>query len=254
MVMDKNGRSHKPQGLPQRVAGTYDVMAGVGTDSDLAMPTPNPTEHFTTLPDAQQVLPYQVDRQGFNTDSDSYDYYQISNETIREDFAHILANDNSDLTEEQALDWVNNHSEDMYRYMAVQQLHDLDIESIDPQVLDRITEQLQEDIDDQWYTVGSFEDVENHAAYLLYEELDDALREQYHSQERVLPAPDDMEENLIGYDNDGYSASYGALEYASVTPIFLTKDAGKRVQEVGYEQAYAESELPEYLQELNEEW
>lgn len=35
MVMDKNGRSHKPQGLPQRVAGTYDVMVGVGVDSDL---------------------------------------------------------------------------------------------------------------------------------------------------------------------------------------------------------------------------
>lgn len=35
MVMDKHGRSHKPSGLPQGVAGTYDTMNGVGIDDDL---------------------------------------------------------------------------------------------------------------------------------------------------------------------------------------------------------------------------
>lgn len=40
MVMDKHGRSHKPQGLPQGVAGTYDSQQGVGIDDDLtAIPT-----------------------------------------------------------------------------------------------------------------------------------------------------------------------------------------------------------------------
>lgn len=36
MAVDKYGRSHKPAGLPQHVAGTYDVMSGVGADDDLA--------------------------------------------------------------------------------------------------------------------------------------------------------------------------------------------------------------------------
>lgn len=35
MAVDKHGRSHKPSGLPQHVAGTYDTMTGVGSDSDL---------------------------------------------------------------------------------------------------------------------------------------------------------------------------------------------------------------------------
>lgn len=35
MTVDKYGRSHKPAGLPQHVAGTYDTMAGMGGDDDL---------------------------------------------------------------------------------------------------------------------------------------------------------------------------------------------------------------------------
>lgn len=35
MTVDKYGRSHKPAGLPQHVAGTYDTVAGVGGDDDL---------------------------------------------------------------------------------------------------------------------------------------------------------------------------------------------------------------------------
>lgn len=35
MTVDRHGMSHKPAGLPQRVAGTYDGRASVNTDGDL---------------------------------------------------------------------------------------------------------------------------------------------------------------------------------------------------------------------------
>lgn len=35
MVMDMNGRSHRPAGLPQGTAGTYEPIGGAGGDDDL---------------------------------------------------------------------------------------------------------------------------------------------------------------------------------------------------------------------------
>lgn len=35
MVMDGNGRSHRPKGLPQGLAGTYDASRTMGDDTDL---------------------------------------------------------------------------------------------------------------------------------------------------------------------------------------------------------------------------
>lgn len=56
MVMDNQGRSHKPQGLPQGVAGTYDSKQGIGSDADLTdewaapLNSNTPTEQFFTQP------------------------------------------------------------------------------------------------------------------------------------------------------------------------------------------------------------
>lgn len=37
MVMDMNGRSHRPAGLPQGTAGTYEPTGGAGGDDDLSL-------------------------------------------------------------------------------------------------------------------------------------------------------------------------------------------------------------------------
>ena len=40
MTMDANGRPHRPKGLPQGMAGTYDTTDTTGTDRDLDAPAP----------------------------------------------------------------------------------------------------------------------------------------------------------------------------------------------------------------------
>lgn len=60
MVMDANGRSHRPAGLPQGTAGTYEPTGGAGSDDDLSLENArmvraenhsNPPASYGNLPD-----------------------------------------------------------------------------------------------------------------------------------------------------------------------------------------------------------
>ena len=51
MSIDRNGRSHKPKGLPQHEAGTYERAHTAMRDDDLqADPTPTPERNWLLEP------------------------------------------------------------------------------------------------------------------------------------------------------------------------------------------------------------
>ncbi|MBT1161738.1 hypothetical protein [Bifidobacterium sp. SO1] len=60
MVIDVNGMSHKPKGLPARVAGNYDGKADATTDADIRMPLFDESRRMSTL--LEDRLPLDPDR------------------------------------------------------------------------------------------------------------------------------------------------------------------------------------------------
>lgn len=221
-----------PKGTPQ--GGQFTTKPGVGVDDDL---TPTPGDTMVAISDLEhQIMPYRLPYGVWEDE-------ETDNSSVQQSFAWLISQPNH-LSQEEAEQWVSDHTSNMYQYLALQEMkHRYNIAYIDPETLSRVAENLQADIENEDYIVESLDDVEARASFLLYEELNTTLQQE--NEKRALPDPYEADLRggfmLIDEHNDN------ALRYASVTPIFMTQEGADRVAEVGYEQAYAESALPQYL-------
>lgn len=240
MTYNPTDHPRAPKGTPN--GGQFTVKPGVGVDNDLETVAPDPTEGFETV---EPELPYELN-------IEQYRHYPTSRQTVRQDFARLLAENNPDYTEKHMLRWVNEHPLDMYRYMVLRELKDeYDIVSMNPRVLNRMTQDLQQDIEDNTtaFPIATMEDVGTHASAYLYDELDNALGKQKYGDDypyagdydKVLPDPKTSDVTVRGYSGRSRTPEGNALTRASVTPIFLTSEGSKRVAEVGYSQAFDET-------------
>lgn len=250
MVYNPSDHPRAPKGTPQ--GGQFTAKPGVGGDNDLT--DIQPDEKFVS---AQPSLP-------FNLDVNKYATYPTSTNTIRKDFAHLLADSNPDISESQALDWVNRRHQDVYQYMVLRELADqYHIQSVDPHVVERMSDYLQTIVEEDSFStkVQTMDDIQAQVSGALYMELNDALGDQaygnYYDEYGETSYAFDTTWVLPEHEPVRGDASVGnnqpkdgnILTRATVTPIFLTKEGAQRVREVGYKQAFAETELARFAKE-----